>query len=133
MINAIVVDDEQSCIDRLSDLLATHCQHSVRLIGTASSVDDGVKAITNARPDVIFLDVQLDESTGFDLLKQLNEIRFEVIFTTAFEKYAVQAFKFSAIDYLLKPVDPDDLMQAVKKLEQELERRHVSEAGCSFP
>jgi two-component system, LytTR family, response regulator len=108
-------------------LLVTHCMHSVQLSGAALSVDDGMKAITNAKPDVVFLDVQLNESTGFDLLKQLNEIRFEVIFTTAFEKYAVQAFKFSAIDYLLKPVDPEDLIQAVKKLEQKLSKEDMSQ------
>ena len=65
---------------------------------------------------MVFLDVQIHEKTGFDLLKNLNEINFEIIFTTAYEKYAVQAFKFSAIDYLLKPIDADDLLQAIEKL-----------------
>ncbi len=126
MIKAVIVDDEQSCIDRLSSLLATHCSQSVHLAGTPLSVEEGLQVITKSKPDVVFLDVQLHSSTGFDLLKQLGEIRFEVIFTTAFEKYAVQAFKFSAIDYLLKPVDPDDLQQAVGKLQEKLSKDEMS-------
>ena len=74
----------------------------------------------------MFLDVQLQDKTGFDLLQQFNEINFEVIFTTAHEKYAVQAFKFSAVDYLLKPEDADDLKQAINKLQQKISKEEVS-------
>ncbi|HRN57574.1 MAG TPA: LytTR family DNA-binding domain-containing protein, partial [Agriterribacter sp.] len=75
---------------------------------------------------LVFLDMQIHDKTGFDLLKQVGEINFDVIFTTAYEKYAVQAFKFSAIDYLLKPVDADELKQAVAKLEQRLSKNEMS-------
>lgn len=126
MISAIMIDDEQSCIDRLSGLLSTHCAQSVRLAGTADSVPKGIQLIESTQPALVFLDVQIGDETGFDLLRKLNEIRFEVIFTTAFEKYAVQAFKFSAIDYLLKPVDPDDLQDAIGKLQEKLSKQEMA-------
>src|SRR5690349_2759635 len=112
MIRAIIIDDEQHCIDRLERLVYEHCS-SIELAETFQSFEEGVMGIKKLHPELIFLDVQLHDKTGFDLLRQLDEINFEVIFTTAHEKYAVQAFKFSAIDYLLKPVDADDLKQAV--------------------
>lgn len=120
MINTIIIDDEQHCIDRLSGLLSEHCNHLVKIAGSYKSVREGIDAINALQPDLIFLDVQIGNETGFDLLKQLGKKNVEVIFTTAFEKYAVQAFKFSAVDYLLKPVDPDDLKQAVDKLKEKI-------------
>jgi two-component system LytT family response regulator len=115
MIQAVIVDDEQPSIDRLSGLLTTHCSHLVHLAGT---VTEGAKLINNLQPELVFLDVQLGDETGFDLLKRLPEIQFGVVFTTAFDKYAVQAFRFSAIDYLLKPIDPADLMEAITKMKE---------------
>jgi two-component system, LytTR family, response regulator len=116
MIRAIIIDDEEHCINRLQELIRLYCASTVRLEGSYQSVEDGVNAINTLQPDLIFLDIQIKEKTGFDLLRQLKNINSEVIFTTAFEQYAIQAFKFSAIDYLLKPVDKDDLLQAVNKL-----------------
>jgi two-component system, LytTR family, response regulator len=115
MIKAIIVDDEQHCIDRLKGLLEAGYSNSLRLLGTFDSVPKGYKAIKELSPDLVFLDVQIHEKTGFDLLKELGDIDFEVIFTTAYDKFAVQAFKFSALDYLLKPVDKDDLKLAMDK------------------
>ena len=125
MIRAIIIDDEQHCIDRLTGLLATYGKPHVHLIDTFQSVEEGTMAIEKLQPDLVFLDVKLHDKTGFDLLRQVSEINFEVIFTTAFEKYAVEAFKFSAIDYLLKPVDPDDLKQAVDKLREKISKDEV--------
>ena len=116
MIRAISVDDEQHCLDRLSRLLAEHCATTVQLVGTAQSVGEGMSLIANKQPNLIFLDVQIHDQTGFDLLKRVHPFGGDVIFTTAFEQYAVQAFKFSAVDYLLKPIDPGDLTQAVAKM-----------------
>lgn len=116
MIRAVCIDDELHCLERLSRLVTQYCAKTVQLIGTAQSVDEGITLIEALKPELVFLDVQIHENTGFDLLKRLKPVSFDVIFTTAFEKYAVQAFKFSAVDYLLKPIDPDDLQQAVAKL-----------------
>ncbi|MEP7372395.1 MAG: LytTR family DNA-binding domain-containing protein [Chitinophagaceae bacterium] len=116
MIKAIIIDDEQHCIDRLSRLLAQYCEQTVRVAGHYSTVEDGLNGIKLMQPQLLFLDVQIHDKTGFDLLHLLPEKKFEIIFTTAYEKYAVQAFRFSAVDYLLKPIDPGDLVQAVSKL-----------------
>jgi two-component system, LytTR family, response regulator len=126
MIKTIIIDDEQHCIDRLKRLLSEHCSASIQLDGAFKTNEDGIVAIKKLQPDLVFLDVQLNDKTGFDLLQQFNEIDFEVIFTTAHEKYAVQAFKFSAVDYLLKPVDANDLKHAVNKLQQRMSKEEVS-------
>jgi len=125
MIRTIIVDDEQHCIDRLGGLLAEHSE-SVHLMGTFKTVEEGINAIKKLQPDLVFLDVQIHDKTGFDLLHQINEINFSVIFTTAYERYAVQAIKFSAVDYLLKPVDADDLKQAVYKLEEKIGKDEIA-------
>lgn len=126
MINAIIVDDEQHCVNRLSGLLGQHCPSSVNILDSFNTVEDAVSGSLLLQPDLVFLDMQIHDKTGFDLLREVNDISFDVIFTTAYEKYAVQAFKFSAIDYLLKPIDADDLKQAVTKLEQRLSKNEMS-------
>jgi two-component system LytT family response regulator len=126
MIKAIIIEDEQHCIDRLRGLLASH-SNAVELLGAFSSVEEGIAAIKRFHPDVLFLDVELRDRSGFDLLREMGEIAFDVIFTTAFDKYAVQAFRFSAIDYLLKPIDPDDLQQAIEKLKAKKSREELSQ------
>ena len=127
MINAIIIDDEQHCVDRLSTLLTTDCSQTIRLAGSYLTLETGIHGIRKLQPDVIFLDVVLGEQTGFDLLEQLGDISCAVIFTTSYDKYAVQAFRFSAIDYLLKPIDPDDLKEAVEKLQERISKEELSE------
>jgi two-component system, LytTR family, response regulator len=126
MIRAIIIDDEQHCSDRLSSLLREDQSHSLKVEGSFQTVEDGLKAIHALHPDLIFLDLQLQDKTGFDLLRQIHEIDFEIIFTTAYEKYAVQAFKFSAIDYLLKPVDREDLKAAIGRLSDKIHKINAS-------
>jgi two-component system LytT family response regulator len=116
MIKAIIIDDEQHCIDRLGNLLKQYHAGSVELIASALSVKEGIKAIREFQPDLIFLDVQIHDRTGFDLLRECGNINFKVIFTTAYDRFAIQAIKFSAIGYLLKPIDEDDLEEALNKL-----------------
>jgi two-component system LytT family response regulator len=91
---------------------------NVKLLKSADGVKSGLKAINEQNPDLVLLDIKMDDGTGFDLLKHAEPINFKVIFITAFDQYAIQAFKFSAIDYLLKPVDPEDLVDAVNRAEQ---------------
>ncbi len=119
MIKVLIIDDEQHCIDRLSKLLHPSHDNILEITGTALTVEEGVEKIISLKPDLIFLDVQIDDKTGFDLLRALNEINFAIIFTTAFEKFAIQAIKFSAIDYLLKPIDDADLNAAILKFMNE--------------
>lgn len=127
MIKAIIIDDEQHCINRLKNLVATYCSNAIELSGSFKTVEEGVDVIKKIKPQLVFLDVEINDKTGFDLLQQLPEIDFEVIFTTAYDKYAVQAFKFSALDYLLKPVDAGDLQQAINKLSQKISQQEISQ------
>lgn len=118
MIRAIIIDDEKHCIESLSNLLLEEFSHKIEFTETAQTVNEGIKLILNLQPDLVFLDVQIADETGFDLLRQIEEINFEIIFTTAFEKYAIQAIKFSALDYLLKPINKGDLEIALNKLSE---------------
>jgi two-component system LytT family response regulator len=126
MIRAIIVDDEQHCIVRLSDMLARYCPKQIELVATCNNTSDALTAIKSLKPDLLFLDVELQEATGMDLLRQFPKIDFEVIFTTAHEKYAIQAFRFSAVDYLLKPIDADELITAISKLDKMLGQKDLN-------
>lgn len=118
MIKAIIIDDEHHCIERLTGLLSKFHKDNIQLLTPAGSVKDGVRAIKEFQPDLIFLDVQILDRTGFDLLRECGTINFKIIFTTAYDKYAIQAIKFSAIGYLLKPIDEEDLAEALNKLKE---------------
>ena len=126
MIQAIIIDDEPHCIEYLSNLLCSEFIGKIELAGTAQTVNEGIKLISVLQPDLVFLDVQIADNTGFDLLRQLNKIKFEVIFTTAYDKYAIQAIKFSALDYLLKPIDKKDMEIAIDKLFGEISKKITS-------
>ncbi|MEO8085211.1 MAG: LytTR family DNA-binding domain-containing protein [Bacteroidota bacterium] len=115
MIKAVIIEDEKRSAKLLSNLLKEYCQ-DIELAGAASTVADGYHLIKKSNPDVIFLDIEMQKETGFDLLEKFDEIKFEIIFTTAFENYAIRAIKFCAIDYLLKPIDVDELKAAVVKV-----------------
>ena len=115
MIKAIIVDDERKAQLLLSQLLEKHC-NNVDVLSLASSVDEAIDAIHKHKPDIVFLDVEMPGGDGFELLERLHPIDFQVIFTTAYKHYAIQAIKFSALDYLLKPIDIDELIESVHKL-----------------
>ena len=117
MLRAVIIDDEAPMRQSLETILKTACP-KVKLVAQADGVRTGVEAIKRYHPDLVFLDIKMDDGTGFDLLKQLEPIDFKVIFITAYDQYAVKAFKFSALDYLLKPVDADELAEAVNKAEK---------------
>ncbi len=114
MFRVLIIDDEEHMRDTLARLLAGYCPQ-VKVIGTAKDVDDGINAIQKLHPDIVLLDIQLSDGNGFEILSAFPSIDFKVIFITAFDNYAIQAFRFSAVDYLLKPVNPDLLVEAVKR------------------
>lgn len=116
---AILIDDEISNLENLRTLLEKHCPQ-VTIMATAQNVNDAVNAIEKYLPHLVFLDIQMGEQTGFDVLKLLPKRNFEVIFVTAYDQYGIQAVKFAALDYLLKPIDIDELLNAVNKAEQKL-------------
>jgi two-component system LytT family response regulator len=114
MLRTLIIDDESHIRVTLARFLARYCPQA-QLVGEAGSVEEGLVAIHLYHPDLVLLDIKMDDGTGFDLLRQLDHVGFKVIFVTAFEKYAVQAFKYSAVDFLLKPVNPQELAGAVQK------------------
>lgn len=116
MLRAIIVDDEMHCIQALEIELDMHCSDMVEVIATASGSEDALKLIPKLKPDLIFLDIEMPWKSGFELLQELESIEYDVIFVTAYDQYAMQAFKYSAVDYLLKPIDDEALVSAVKKV-----------------
>lgn len=119
MINALIIDDEQHCIDVLVADLSKNCSN-VKVLNTCSSAKEGILAIKKFKPQLLFLDVEMPWMNGFEMLEVLHEINFSIIFTTAYDKFAAKAFRISAIDFLLKPVDAADLVEAVRKAEEKI-------------
>jgi two-component system LytT family response regulator len=117
MLRTLIIDDEQHIRESLTYLLEKVCPE-VKLVGEAESVASGVRAIREKLPELILLDIKMNDGTGFDLLNHFDPVDFKVIFVTAYEKYAVDAFGFSAVDYILKPVNPDKLAEAVGRARQ---------------
>lgn len=116
---AVIIDNESDARSYLKNLLEMFCPE-VNVIGMADGVKTGILMVTEKQPDFVFLDVEMDDGTGFDLLKHFaNNIFFKVIFSTAYDKYALRAIKLSAIDFLLKPVDPDELIEAVERVREQ--------------
>lgn len=111
----IIIDDETHCIKTLKWTLKEYCK-SVEVVGIATDGEEGLEAIERHKPDLIFLDVEMPEMNGIEMLTKLETYPFDVIFTTAYNQYAVKAIKLNALDYLLKPVDKDELINAVSKV-----------------
>ena len=115
MINAVIVEDEKKSAEVLEALVKANCP-DVNLLGKAESVTQGVELIKKSTPDLIFLDIEMADGSGFDMLEKLPGMKFDVIFTTASDAHALRAIKYSAIDYLLKPIDADELKAAIEKI-----------------
>lgn len=115
MINAILIDDEKNALEVLEMQLARYCS-DVNVVASCEGGIKGIAAIKKHNPDLVFLDIEMPHKNGFDVLSETKEINYNVIFTTAYDQFAIKAFKFSAIDYLLKPVDITELQAAVEKV-----------------
>lgn len=114
LVKAIIIDDEVHCLKTLSMQLARYCP-TIHVMAECGSAEEGISAIEKFSPDVIFLDVEMPRMNGFEMLQALHSINFDIIFTTGYDVYAIKAFRFSALDYLLKPIDKDDLIKATLK------------------
>jgi len=121
MLRAVVIDDIEGIRKRHVAVIKATCPN-ISVIGQAESVETGIKIIRQTAPDIVFLDVEMPDGTGFDLLQKLQPITFKVIFITGYEDFAIRAFRFSAIDYLLKPLDANELVEAVRKAEESLSK-----------
>ena len=115
MLNAIIIDDEKSSLQSLKLDLEEYCPE-VKVVASCQSAALGIQAIAQYQPDLVFLDIEMPRMNGFELLQSLSEITFDVIFVTAYDQFAVRAFQFNAIDYILKPILRSQLIQAVQKV-----------------
>ena len=125
MITAIIIDDEWNNVTMLSGLLRTYCPE-VSLLGTAESAQEGKKLIETLKPELILLDVEMPYYNGFDMLKSLPKLESEVIFITAFDQYAIDAFQYAALDYLLKPVNIEQLERAISRAALRIKEKAVN-------
>ena len=127
-IKAIIIDDERLARNELKKLLQDHSD--IEVIEEAANVDDGIEKIETLNPDLIFLDIQMPGKTGFDLLAEVEKAP-KVIFTTAYDEYAIKAFEVNALDYLLKPIEPKRLADAIQKLQAEIFKENVGLNGIN--
>lgn len=118
MINAILIDDERDALEVLEWLIKTYCPE-VSIMAMFTSSEEGLKALQSLKPDILFLDIEMPKMNGFDLLERLGKVEFEIVFCTAYDQFAVKAFKYSALHYLLKPIDPEDLKAAIARVKED--------------
>ncbi|HYC38858.1 MAG TPA: LytTR family DNA-binding domain-containing protein [Chitinophagaceae bacterium] len=122
MIRTIIIDDEPSAINVLSTLLKKKCREDVEVVATSSSPLAGKSLIEQMKPDLVFLDIEMPGMTGVDLVRSFNKHDFRVVFVTAHDDYAVEAFQLSAVNYLLKPVGPESVMKTIEKIRDDIRR-----------
>jgi two-component system LytT family response regulator len=125
-INCIIIDDEQHNLENLQLLLNKYCPY-VTVLGLANSANQGIEMINHFQPDLVFLDIEMPNKNGFDMLTSLNKINFEIIFVTAYNRYALQAIKSCALDYLMKPLKTSELIEAVSKAVNLIEEKRDNE------
>ena len=123
MLRSIIIDDEPQNASTLKNDITIHCP-SVDVIAICHSAKEGIMAIKKEKPDLVFLDIEMPWMNGFEMLEMLDDINFSIIFTTAHDQFAAKAFRLSAVDYLLKPIDANDLKTAVRKAQQRSEQQH---------
>jgi two-component system, LytTR family, response regulator len=126
MIKAVIIEDEKKSAELLAQLLQKNCP-DISVVGRAENVKEGIGLVNKLHPELIFLDVMMPDGSGFDVLEKIGNLKFEVIFTTATDKFAVKAIKYSALDYLLKPIATEELVNAVNKVSE----RHKSIGGAN--
>ncbi|HBL75896.1 MAG: hypothetical protein A2W90_10800 [Bacteroidetes bacterium GWF2_42_66] len=125
-ISALIVDDEKNGRENLAGLLKTHCPN-IHVLAEAKSVSEAISAIEKYSPQLVFLDIEMPGGNGFQLLEHFNDFPFEVIFVTAYDNYAIKAIRFSASDYILKPINMNELIAAVDKVSQRIVHQRENE------
>lgn len=127
MYKAVIVDDENRSVETLKSIIQQFCSNEVEVTGSANSVQEAYPLILATSPDIVFLDVEMPHGSGFDLLEKFTKPTFEVVFTTGFDHYAITAIKFSALDYLLKPINIEEVREAISKAKKRIEGKHTQQ------
>jgi len=117
MIRCVLIDDESNSLEMMEWLLKTYCPQ-VKIEAMCNAASKGIEAINKYKPDLVFLDIEMPHMNGFDMLEQFDKLSFDVVFCTAYDQFAIRAFKYSALNYLLKPVDPEDLKETIRRVEE---------------
>jgi two-component system, LytTR family, response regulator len=131
MIKALIVDDEQTQIDLLKWLIGSYCP-DIGMVKTSRSVQEALSILQFYEPDILFLDIRMPHQNGFDLLKHLEKWNFEIVFTTAYDEYAIRAVRVSAFDYLLKPIDVEDLVKTIERFKIKSENKPGKDQFVNF-
>lgn len=126
MLKAVIVEDEKNSQELLKELISEYCE-GVEVVAIAGNVAEGLAALKEHKPNLLFLDIELPDGDGFQILENAEKLDFDVIFTTAYDQYAMKAFKFAATDYLLKPVDIDELQSAVERVTEKQKEEDTSD------
>ena len=127
-IKAIIIDDEKRARNLLNQLITASLGETIEIIGEAGTIDEAYHSIVEKKPDLLFLDIQIHNETGFDLLKRFENPSFEVIFVTAYDKYAIEAFQFSAFGYILKPIQANELRSTIGRLTDRIEQKQLDKS-----
>lgn len=131
LLSALIVDDEKNGRENLAGLIRSHCPQ-IKVVAEAASVEQAIAAIQEHQPQLIFLDIEMPGGNGFQLLEHFNNFPFEVIFVTAYDNYAIRAIRFSASDYILKPINLNELKAAVDKVSERIRNRSENERIRNF-
>ena len=131
MLRSVIIDDEPQNASILKNDIITHCP-SVEVITVCHSAKEGIMTIKKEKPDLVFLDIEMPWMNGFEMLEMLDDINFNLIFTTAHNQFAAKAFRISAVDYLLKPIDANDLKEAVKKASEKIQQKSGTDNIANF-
>src|SRR5262245_9440749 len=115
MVRCILVDDENNALEMMEWLIKTYCPN-MSIEAMCNSAEQGIEAINKFKPDLVFLDIEMPHMNGFDMLEKFDKLFFDVVFTTAYDQFAIKAFRYSALNYLLKPVDPDELKDTIRRI-----------------
>jgi two-component system, LytTR family, response regulator len=117
MIRCVLIDDESNSLEVMEWLLKKYCPQ-VHIEAMCQAATEGIEAINKYKPDLVFLDIEMPHMNGFDMLEQFDKLSFDVVFCTAYDQFAIKAFKYSALNYLLKPIDPEDLKETIRRVEE---------------
>ncbi len=132
MLRVVIIDDELRAREAIYSLLQIYCKDDAIVVGQAKNLRTGIETIKEHKPDLVLLDIKMPDGSGFDLLARYGKIDFQVVFITAFEEYAIRAFKFSALDYILKPIEPDELKRVINKAKYLLQSREANAMDVRF-
>lgn len=128
-IGVVIVDDETGACENLKNLLSEYCGEGISLLGVANSTFDAERLIDKVTPDALFLDIEMPPENAFQFLERISPVNFEVVFVTAYDEYAIRAFKLNAVDYILKPISITELVDATRKLRERIEYKRLSLGG----